>query len=663
MKKCPFCQRRKGNRRCPIVGELICSLCCGQTRSWSRCNTECQYFPQEILNYKPHNSQKFEVTPMPIGETLKFEVPLFLPNIYDQITCNVSSLVISILDFNKVKIRLNFKLVPDRQLGDEVYNKDSWKVVSSNVPISNGKPLAPLVIISTPVGGTANLLSNSYKFGEAKLVPVKTSYSLHVWLPYVKSALGKIDVKDQPEFAGDTIDGISHEGMMAFKKNDVFWGELHTKFEYCFDFSLNLSDLPILDNGDISLYFGLCLPYKRVNIEKFDIFKSSEFELSESSFLALQTFGNKKVDNLWETPLKQNFGNTYHGGYIKHMLSAIESPYHYNEFLYSDYFIRLTSLKQIQCSLICESNNIVSAYFNCFKELYNAEYSPVNLIVANSSLDIQKIKIEYEIKDFTNVTHEYIYLDPQKTVSIPLLPILDESALSSINEHTSSHFSIKVYYNDIIIFEESKSFNLLPKETFVYDNEDNGKSKKLYFYSLLARWVTPNSHAIDTIINEASRNANFTGVGANGSLIEVMKELKAIYDTLATYIKYVSRTFSLYKGETSLHQKVHLPESTFKNKSGNCIDLTVLMASCLEKIDYQPLLIIVPEHTYLGIKMLGYNIFIETTCLGYSSFENAITEGNINTEKYFTKELNPKEEKCFMINIRETRKHKIFPMN
>lgn len=663
MKKCHFCQRRKGSRKCPIVDELICSLCCGQTRSWSRCNTECQYFPQETLNYKPFNSQKVELTRISTGETTKFEVPLFLPNIFHQITCNVSSLTISILDFNKVMIKLDFQLIPDRNLGDELYNKDSWKAVTSNIPIRNGKPLAPLLIVATPVGGTSNLLSNSYKYGEATLSAVKTSYSLHVWLPYAKSSRGKVNVANLPEFDGDIIEAISHEGMMAFKKNDVFWGELHTKFEYSFNMALNLSDLPINDEGDILLCFGIFLPYKKVNIEKYKFFKSSEFDVSENTFLALQAFGNKKVDNLWETPLTQNFGNSFHGGHVKHMLSEINSPYHYDDFLYADYFIRLKSLKQVQCSLICESDNIVSAYFNCFKELYGGEYSPINLIVANLSSEIQKIKIEYEIKNYTNVTHDYIYLEPLKTVSIPLLPPLDDNALSLIIEHTLSHFSIKAYQNNTLIFEESKNFNLLPKETFVYDNEDVGKSKKLYFYSFLARWVTPNSQVIDLIINEASKNIKNLGEGSGGTIDDVMKELKTIYDTLSLHVKYVSRTFSLYKGETSLHQKVHLPESTFKNKSGNCIDLTVLMASCLEKIDYQPLLMIVPGHTYLGIKMLTYNIFIETTYLGDSSFENAVEQGNKNTERYFTIEFNPKEEKCIVVNVREARTHKIFPMN
>jgi hypothetical protein len=80
---CNICDKKKANRKCPINnGNFICSLCCGQNRSWEKCNTDCEYFPTEKLNYTPENIQKFELTNMSNGVTHKFEVPLFLPNIY-----------------------------------------------------------------------------------------------------------------------------------------------------------------------------------------------------------------------------------------------------------------------------------------------------------------------------------------------------------------------------------------------------------------------------------------------------------------------------------------------------------------------------------------------------------------------------------------------------
>jgi hypothetical protein len=309
-----------------------------------------------------------------------------------------------------------------------------------------------------------------------------------------------------------------------------------------------------------------------------------------------------------------------------------------------------------------ESDYIFSAYFNSFEELYEKKYSPINLVIANTSKEIYKIKIEFEIKGLTDLNIENIYIDPLKTTSIPLFPKIYENTPSKYKEHSNVLFILKVSVNNEYIYEESKPLNLLPRETFIYDTEDYGKATKIYFYPLLARWVTPNHEIIEQIINKAVKKVEFISGDSTNDLQQVKEEVKAIYNTLSESIKYVSRTFSLYKGSTSLHQKIYLPVNTYNNSSGNCIDLTVLMASCLEKINYNPLLIIVPGHAFLGIKLENESVYIETTLIGYESFENALESGQEEYEKHFIKE-NPEPHKSVIIEIETARKNGIYPMN
>lgn len=662
MHTCPICKEQKGYHRCLITDQIYCASCCIKTQSWARCNTECEYFQKEKTNYKTFNSQSFEITRLPDGETTKFEVPLFLPNIFKYINCLVSELNILILDFNKIKVDIKFKLEPTRILGNELYNKDSWKIDASNVLSKNKEVLAPLVLIAPSKSSVSNLKESKYQFGDCSIESIKTSYSMHIWEPHAISYLDKVDTKSMPEFDSDYQYFPTHEGNISFRKCDIYWGPFSTKFEHRFSFLIESLDVHVNENGSILSQFGICLPYNKITVEKFRLSKPSEFEISNDSFLALQTFGKQKVAKMWEIPLIQNWDNMYHGGYVKVDYNRLNSIFSYDVYCFADFFTHLNSKKTILCSLVSESDYIVSAYFNCLKELYNNEYSPIDLVITNTSSDIQKMKIEYSIQDITHPHIENIFIEPKSTNSIPILPNILEDKLAKIVEHSNAHLNVKVYQDNILIFEESKIFNLLPKETFVYDNEDNGKSKKLYFYFLLARWVTPNNKVIDEIINEAAESLKEI-IGNGDNLFQSRKEIESIYNTIAKYVKYVSRTFSLYKGETSLHQKVHLPENTLKNKSGNCIDLTVLMASCLEKLRYNPLIITVPHHAYLGIKLRDRTIFIETTKLGYEDFDEALRVGSENTEKYFTPELQPKESKCTMIDIQEARKYKIFPMN
>ena len=59
MAKCSICNSRKGKRKCKAQENFICSLCCGETRTFNKCNG-CSFYKdtQSIRNYKkvPHIS-------------------------------------------------------------------------------------------------------------------------------------------------------------------------------------------------------------------------------------------------------------------------------------------------------------------------------------------------------------------------------------------------------------------------------------------------------------------------------------------------------------------------------------------------------------------------------------------------------------------------------
>lgn len=50
MAKCPVCDSRKGKRKCQVVNGLICSLCCGQTRTSEPCRG-CIYYQKPRRKY------------------------------------------------------------------------------------------------------------------------------------------------------------------------------------------------------------------------------------------------------------------------------------------------------------------------------------------------------------------------------------------------------------------------------------------------------------------------------------------------------------------------------------------------------------------------------------------------------------------------------------
>lgn len=50
MSKCPICNSRKGKRKCLIADAMICSQCCGDTRTEAAC-AECLFYQKPKRNY------------------------------------------------------------------------------------------------------------------------------------------------------------------------------------------------------------------------------------------------------------------------------------------------------------------------------------------------------------------------------------------------------------------------------------------------------------------------------------------------------------------------------------------------------------------------------------------------------------------------------------
>jgi len=104
---------------------------------------------------------------------------------------------------------------------------------------------------------------------------------------------------------------------------------------------------------------------------------------------------------------------------------------------------------------------------------------------------------------------------------------------------------------------------------------------------------------------------------------KVHDQVKAVYTALHDRgITYSNTTLSFPAGS----QKIRFPQDALPQAAANCIDGTVLMASALEAIGIEPLLILIPGHAFLGWRDAsgsGVVEFVETTMIGSQSFETA----------------------------------------
>ena len=140
-----------------------------------------------------------------------------------------------------------------------------------------------------------------------------------------------------------------------------------------------------------------------------------------------------------------------------------------------------------------------------------------------------------------------------------------------------------------------------------------------------------------------------------------MRELEAIFNVLSKDMSYVTRSFNFSLKGMNDTQRVSLPSTTLRLKSGNCIDLSLLLASAYEACKHEVELVLIPGHAFLAVKATGMWIYIEATTLGNTDFKKAMEFGRKHFEKYFITHDQPKDYNSRMVSIKLARENGILP--
>lgn len=136
----------------------------------------------------------------------------------------------------------------------------------------------------------------------------------------------------------------------------------------------------------------------------------------------------------------------------------------------------------------------------------------------------------------------------------------------------------------------------------------------------------------------------------------VSAQLSAIYRTIQkSGMNYVNAHISFAPWQS---QRVKRPCDTIRLKGGNCIDGSVLFASCFEAIGLEPIVVIVPGHAFVGVRSWRGSdtyFFIETTMVSSSDFDQSSSKAVHEYEQYSSSDRK-------VINIRKAREEGIKPL-
>lgn len=233
-----------------------------------------------------------------------------------------------------------------------------------------------------------------------------------------------------------------------------------------------------------------------------------------------------------------------------------------------------------------------------------------NFVVINiSDANIPHLNIRLSGDMFETCSFDIADLQPANSVSLDKINLMPSmTKLMALTEAFQTSFTITISSNGTTLFNESLPIMLLPFDQW------HGES---VMPELLASFVTPNHPCLIPICKRASEILKSTsGSGdiddyQSTDLLRVRQQVEALYQALAEQkILYATMPASF----EDRGQRIRLVDNILQNKIANCIDLSLLLCSCLEAMGLRTMIIVFQYHVIMGVWLDPY---IATPMVGY----------------------------------------------
>lgn len=615
---CLVCQARKGKRHCPRSGGLVCSACCGRTRSWQACPVDCQHFPADrgptlaVRGVRAYTDS---------GDRLAAIEFLYLPNLYHYIFCNLKSARIEFLDAERAIVRCRFALdhtfatAPDKMLA-----KDSWKLDSYPEGCAE-HGLMPLIGIALRGQGLPDIET-------IRLRPdgdVRVGGNLWVVVPPFQRPMFRM-ASDGRRPETDAVQSMGIRNATVFAP--IVFGR-------DYELELTVMDLTALgSNGSLESRIGLVFPFGRLQMSPPEVvpppgnsFRAMNLEtLTPAPSLTYP--GERFVDNGTEAVVVfcRNMRDQIQGlmsprGDIANdpKLFAVLSEGPSSQLL----TLKIEPSHGIQAALLQHSRMVNARLVPTLRRWLGTMGCPLQVAILNTGSTSELVRIDETNQSSGERRIETCTVAPGTLVHVPLeLPGLGADSVGDVS------LAIEARASDATILTATASLQLLPPDHLILRVEDDIRDWYRDTIEAVVCWVSPHSKAIDEWVSEA-RTQCPEGMGECTDA-PVEPQLEALWNVLKNRnITYVDSSYSIDTGSLVSYQRVLVPTDTLRLGYGNCIDLSVLFASALESLGFRPAILTTIDHAFLGwLDDDGHvQSCLETTRIADATCAAAITSG------------------------------------
>lgn len=291
----------------------------------------------------------------------------------------------------------------------------------------------------------------------------------------------------------------------------------------------------------------------------------------------------------------------------------------------------------------------------------------VTLTVQNHRTEPARVRLRAVVEGYSAHAIDTVVVAAGGSSDIHLLPTFFPERLAAIREICRATLHLCIDDLDGKTEQErTVPIWLLPRSSALLYVADPATGQRRDLTRYLGAYVTPNAPGVLDLLRRAASQipggavASYQ-VDAQG----VQAQVAAVYNTLRdvglTYVNSV-----LYAGVVPgvLGQRIRLPRESLEQRSANCIDGVVLLASVLEAASLNPAVVLVPGHALLAWETgEGSNEwdYLETTLLGSAGFDSAWESGRSLAEKY--EALGRSKAQAFRrLSLRALRDQRIWPM-
>lgn len=187
------------------------------------------------------------------------------------------------------------------------------------------------------------------------------------------------------------------------------------------------------------------------------------------------------------------------------------------------------------------------------------------------------------------------------------------------------------------------------------------------YAQFIASWVTPHDPQVEEVLSRAKEfmpgrrlpgyeTWRAPGVREKTTLNQVRAIYRALQQKGVSYVKSSGTMGSHVNSDVT--ERVRMPYESLGHVSANCIDGTVLYASLFENLGMEPVVVLVPGHAYVGVRLAPDSsefLYLETALTGRAPFATALKSAAAGLAKY-------KESQIIRIPISKARDAGIYPM-